>query len=199
MREPGPELLLAGRLGQPRSCFRLSSMQSVAHGSASRRSASIGCPQRVADAERPLVDARQRGVDLRPGRASSCPRACSPSRGRRWPLRRRRDGCPGRSSPPSRRRSSPGSRHGCCRSRPTTRWRSSSRRCRNCSVSIVVLMSRGPVSARPLPGRGRVARRPCPAPRARKRARLSLAVEAEPLAPGGRRRPRSHDHVRARR
>jgi len=41
-----PELLLPGGLrGQPRSCFRLSSMQRVAHGRASRRSVPIASPQ----------------------------------------------------------------------------------------------------------------------------------------------------------
>src|SRR5262245_18469821 len=41
-----PELLLPGGFGgQPRSCFLLSSMQRVAHGRASRRSAPIGLPQ----------------------------------------------------------------------------------------------------------------------------------------------------------
>ena len=130
------------RLSSPRSASRWQSMQRLAHGRASSRSSGIGFPQFVQVAERSVLDPRERGVDLRRAPAPSAPRACSRSRGRACPQRRRRGDCRTRRAPPrSRPRASRASRGAGTRSQPSMRLRSSSRAVRKRSVSIVSLLS----------------------------------------------------------
>ena len=147
MRDPGADSVLPGGLGahadgpgSASSCFacrRCRASPTEAPRAAPRRSAcrSAGRSRRC----RPSIRASA-GVDLAEDVRSSSPPACSPSRGRTSPWRRRRGGCPGRSAPRSPPRASRGSPRGCSRSRREhADARSSSSGCRKCSVSSALI------------------------------------------------------------